>query len=52
MSLNEKRIFTNTPVWTTLPEIRRDEKWVWFRKSASSTIQTALSNVEAWEAKK
>jgi len=47
--LNEQRIFTNKPAWAGLTEVRRDDKWVWFRKGAATTIQTALSNVLAYE---
>ena len=48
---NEPQIFYREPMWAKLEEIKRDEEWVWFRKSASSTIQTSLKNVLEWEKK-
>lgn len=49
---DEKQIHYKRPIWANLKEIRRDENWVWFEKSAGRTIQTSLENVEAWEKKK
>ena len=49
--LNEQRIFTNKPAWVGLTEVRRDDKWVWFRKGAATTIQASLANVLAYEKK-
>jgi hypothetical protein len=46
---DEKQIYYKRPIWARLPEIKRDKEWVWFRKSASSTIQTSLKNVLEYE---
>jgi len=48
---NEPQIFYKRPVWANLPEIKRDEEWVWFRKGAATTIQASLANVLEYEKK-
>ena len=48
---NEPQIHYRKPVWVSMPEIKRDENWVWFRKSASSTIQASLKDVLEWKRK-
>ena len=44
----EPRIFPNKPVWVELPEIKRDEKSVWFKGRMGRTHIASIKDVERW----